>query len=679
MQMSLHASFLEATLNCIGDGVIMTNPDGIVMYINAAGENLIGWNAGEAVGKSFSNIFPLVDYFTGIRLTCPVFSVLDSGKPEGLQNHSALITKDGRIIFVSASCSPITSSAIGVGGVVVVFRDIDRIKTIEEEIRKEISNLKNVLEALPIGALLVDGDSMVKWANRPILELFQTNNEQMLGRRFGEGLRCTGSLEKGCGKGDTCTACAVKENVIAAALEEVSRKDIVLSRSFLCESVTRCLWLRFHFIPLVMSEEKQVVIAIENITEQKNHEAALQRGREDAESASRMKSEFLANMSHEIRTPLNGLIGMMDLLLLAKPNEEQKDYIHMAKQSANTLLHVINDILDWSRIESGKISIANVRFSLVGLMDEIIKIYQVLSEKKGLEFIYEASDNLPSYVCGDPNRLRQILNNLLGNAIKFTDTGTIKIRVELVVSTRNKVCIAFHVIDTGIGISPQKMDMLFKRFSQVDGSVTRRHSGTGLGLAISRQLAELMGGSIQAESDLGHGSIFQLTIPFDCCTEGHGQSAQDSENEEFMSPILMNVQELQYLSKAEKAQPGIELSGKIQEMPGMHKRVSLSEDGELLFEEADKIIEIKDEHSFQLKLRHAISHLDAMIAEGKVGLLEQAAHQVKKLARSIRADDMMETAFKAEMAARKQKWDTVIVCSEKLKDMFSYRYKEGWI
>jgi PAS domain S-box-containing protein len=532
MQESDRVQFMAATLNSIGDGVIVTDLTGSVLYINNSGEKLTGWSDKEAVGKPFDEIFPLVDFFSGKRLDSPIFAVLACGESLGLANHSALMTRDGKTLFVSASCSPIHIGAGGLEGIVVVFRDIDRIK---------------------------------------------------------------------------------------------------------------------------------------------NYETALQKAREEAESANRIKSEFLANMSHEVRTPLNGLIGMMDLLLMTKSDEEQKEYIRMAKSSANTLLNVINDILDFSRIEAGKISIVHVPFDLKALTDDIVKIHAVLSEKKGLRLNYDFSPDIPRHVCGDPDRLRQILNNLVGNAIKFTEAGYVKFSAAKTDGSGQNMVLEFCVADTGIGISKEKMDLLFKRFSQVDGSVTRRYSGTGLGLAISRQLAELMGGAISVQSDVGKGSTFRFQLGLRIAGEPECNSGKSQP----ISPIITDESEITGLIP-EIAPNGDEPDVLLENQAGFERcsRVRLGKNGEIVFGTAFETKSYADITQDIDKLDQTLRVLQALIQKNQLPMIEESAHGIKKLALKINADDLMELAFKTELAARKSKWDAAKDYCMKMMDVFNTRYKE---
>ncbi len=305
-----------------------------------------------------------------------------------------------------------------------------------------------------------------------------------------------------------------------AELPEVERRSRQRKSRTLEKYETRLKTRDGRVIPVLISAhavfEKDkfagVVSAITDISHLKKIEEELRISREEALQASKAKSEFLANTSHEIRTPMNGVIGMIELALQTELNEEQLQYLKAAKASAEALLTILNDILDFSKIEARMIELVPVEFNLHDSITEIVSTMALPAHKKGLELLCHVPPTLPEFVIGDLSRLRQVLLNLVSNAIKFTEKGEVAVEVSEESRDEKEIVLHFTVRDTGIGIPPEKLKKIFEPFVQADASLSRKYGGTGLGLAISSQLVRLMGGSIWAESEVGRGSTFHFTV-----------------------------------------------------------------------------------------------------------------------------------------------------------------------
>lgn len=277
------------------------------------------------------------------------------------------------------------------------------------------------------------------------------------------------------------------------------------------------IWMESSAQPFYNDDGQQIGFqtSARDITLRKEAENRLTEAKEKAEKATRAKSQFLSMISHEIRTPLNGVIGLTNFLLDENPREDQLRHLKLLKFSGENLVAIINDILDFNKIEAGKIVLENIPFDLKDFLDNVLQTLVLRASDKGVPLILKYDDNLPAVIEGDPLRLNQVLNNLVGNAIKFTDTGFVHVTVSALERRGNKHCIQFTVQDTGIGIHRDKLRVIFEPFTQASADTTRKFGGTGLGLAITKKLVELMGGGIQADSEPGKGSTFYFTLDFE--------------------------------------------------------------------------------------------------------------------------------------------------------------------
>jgi PAS domain S-box-containing protein len=287
-------------------------------------------------------------------------------------------------------------------------------------------------------------------------------------------------------------------------------------------------WVRTTITPFMGSDGKpdHYVAIRSDITAKKAFEAELITKRVEAEEANRIKSDFLANMSHEIRTPMNGIIGMANLALDTQDPAERTEFMGFVKSSAESLLVILNDILDFSKIEAGKLSMERVQFDVRQTVTDVLQSVRPAALGKGLQLQSELAMGVPERVWGDPTRLRQVLLNLVGNAVKFTANGQIGCSVGVEAREDGTVVLCFSVRDTGIGIAPEQLGSVFEAFSQADTSTTRKFGGTGLGLSISTRLVELMGGRLGVQSELGKGSVFSFTVVYDIAEKAALQSGE---------------------------------------------------------------------------------------------------------------------------------------------------------
>ena len=494
---------LRSLVERLREVVFQMDRNGNWSFLNGAWTQITGYEVEESLGTPFLKYLHTAD---SSRYLSVLTHAIENDR-DAIHGEFRFVTKDGQVRWMELYNRVTLDDNGFVLGVSGTLNDITDRKRTEHVLRTATSRLGALIENMQAGILVETEKGEVALLNEEFCRLFaiQVPANALLESRAEELFEeCRPLLE------DPAAFATRQEELVQARIpaggEEIQLKDgRILSRDFipiqLGDDYLGHLW-QYHDITERKRYERELAEA----------NSALAVARDKALQLSVSKSEFLANMSHEIRTPMNGIIGMTGLLMDTPLSEEQKQYAETVRSCGESLLFLINDILDFSKIEAGKLNLERVEVNLPGLVDDVMAVLGVKAFNKGVELVSFVGPDVPLKILGDPVRIRQILTNLIDNALKFTSEGSVQVHIGAQAAAGPEPLLRAEIRDTGIGMSPEQMDRLFKAFSQADSTTTRIYGGTGLGLTISKRLSELMGGSIGVESEPGKGSIFWFTL-----------------------------------------------------------------------------------------------------------------------------------------------------------------------
>jgi two-component system sensor histidine kinase/response regulator len=493
MPLNLEAKLIQSSV----DGIVGVDEKGNVLLFNKGAERLWGYDHEEVVHRiHVEELYPP-------GLAREVNTRLMEQEPDGpgqlIDYETEILNKQGECVPVRISGSLLQDEDSLVKSV-GYFHDMTREKRIMGQLMESEEKYRSILEAIEDGYCEVDLRGYLTFFNKSFCRILGYSEDELIGRNLREFSDEEDAKKAYDGFNKVFTTGVHAEGFVWG----MKRKDG--SKRYVESSIS-----------LIKGTKGEIVGfqgITRDITERKLTEQALKRAKEEAEAANIAKSEFLANMSHEIRTPMNGIIGLTELTLGSTLTREQREYLQMVKMSADSLLALLNSVLDLAKIESRKIELEEIDFDLRTTVEHAVQTVAVKAGEIGLEMTCRIRPEVPTALVGDPSRLRQVLINLLGNAVKFTREGDVGLDVRIETEDDSSVLLHFVVSDTGIGIPPNKLEAVFESFQQVDGSITREYEGSGLGLTISKELVELMGGGIWVESVLGKGSTFHFTVRF---------------------------------------------------------------------------------------------------------------------------------------------------------------------
>ena len=506
----------RAIFNSANFSSIATDAKGVIQIFNVGAERMLGYTAAEVMNKitpaDISDPQELIARAKALSIELattitPGFEALVFKASRGIEDIYELtyIRKDGSRFPAVVSVTALRDAQDAIIGYLLIGTDNTARKLVEAEQRKLDQRLRDqqfytrsLIESNIDALMTTDPSGIITDVNKQMEALTGCTRDELIGAPFKSYF----------------TDPERAEAAIKLVLSEKKVTDYELTACARDGKQTVVSYNATTFYDRSRTLQG-VFAAARDVTERKRVEAELQQAKAMAETASQTKSDFLASMSHEIRTPMNAIIGIADLLAKTPLSPEQDGYVQIFRRAGDNLLNLVNDILDLSKVEASQLELERTGFSLHDLLEKVREMVAIRAQEKGLALVCEISPDAPGNLVGDPTRLRQVLLNLLGNAIKFTESGEVALRVAPDADSHVPAALRFTISDTGIGIAGEKLGAVFERFTQADSSTTRRYGGTGLGLTISKRLVELMGGCIRVESDVGKGSVFSFTVPLE--------------------------------------------------------------------------------------------------------------------------------------------------------------------
>ncbi len=514
---------IRATFESTGDGILVTSSRGEVVMANQRFGQM--WLIPQAV-MSIRDHDQILQWSSGQLKDGPGFllKVRELMFSPEAQSDDVLEFKDGRVFERHSEPERVRGRCVGrVWG----FRDVTERKRFEEVIREKSALLDALMDNIPDAIYFKDTQSRFIHINQTVARKMGLQSpSEALGKTDADFQTEEHARE----------ALADERRIVETGEPIVNKEERETWPDRPDTWVTTTKMPRYN-------QRGQVIGTFgisRDITRLKQEEAELRKAKEGAEAANRAKSEFLANMSHEIRTPMNGIIGMVELALDTNLSAEQRDYLTMARTSADSLLTVINDILDFSKIEAGKLDLDSIAFDPRLSIEDTIRSFALRAYEKGIELVCDVRPEVPATVLGDPTRIRQVLTNLIGNAVKFTQQGEVVASLALESQAADRARLHYVVRDTGIGIPAAKRSLIFEAFAQADGSMTRKYGGTGLGLTISSRLVSMMGGRIWVESEEGRGSMFHFTAEVGVVSKPAPSRAADTVSLEGVRTLVVD-------------------------------------------------------------------------------------------------------------------------------------------